>query len=320
MEIKNYESKYEDSICDLWNEIGVKQGFIPAEGKAFEELITKHPYFANEYAFVLLDDTQVVGFACGCASDELPRGKERGYLTCLLVRDEVEEKYAIDLLDNLGAAFRKNGKETMVSNFFNPMRLPWVMPETDGCIHNNAPGIAIDLGIYSLMQNYGFETVTKECAMHLDLDGFQIPEKICEKEKEALSEGYHVEWYDHGKHTHLVEMVEEFGNLQWNQEIPYEAEHRNMMIAAYGNEAAGFAGPVYPEPTGRGYFAGIGVAKKHEKHGLGTLLFYKLCEAEKEAGAKYMSLFTGEQNPAKNIYKRAGFEEKRVFAVMVKAL
>ena len=53
---------------------------------------------------------------------------------------------------------------------------------------------------------------------------------------------------------------------------------------------------------------------------LGTLLFYKLCQAEKDCGARYMSLFTGINNHAQNIYKSAGFETKRYFAVMIKEL
>jgi ribosomal protein S18 acetylase RimI-like enzyme len=87
-----------------------------------------------------------------------------------------------------------------------------------------------------------------------------------------------------------------------------------------GDTVVGFAGPVYPEPTGRGYFAGIGIHPDYQHHGLGKILFYHLCEEEKRAGAKYMSLFTGEGNPARNIYKQAGFSEVRRFGVMLKDL
>lgn len=77
---------------------------------------------------------------------------------------------------------------------------------------------------------------------------------------------------------------------------------------------------MYPEPTGRGYFAGIAVEERYRGHGLGKLLFYRLCRAEKECGAQYMSLFTGIDNPAQNIYKEAGFTPRRYFAVMIKEL
>ena len=81
-----------------------------------------------------------------------------------------------------------------------------------------------------------------------------------------------------------------------------------------------FTGPIYPEETGRGYFTGIGVAPQYGRHGLGTLLFYRLLEQEQAAGAKYMSLFTGQTNPAKQIYSGAGFREVRTFGVMLKEL
>ena len=93
-----------------------------------------------------------------------------------------------------------------------------------------------------------------------------------------------------------------------------------VLVALSGGTVAGFTGPVYPEPTGRGYFAGIAVAEQYRGHGLGKLLFYRLCRAEKERGARYMSLFTGIDNPAQNIYKEAGFTPRRYFAVMIKEL
>ena len=58
----------------------------------------------------------------------------------------------------------------------------------------------------------------------------------------------------------------------------------------------------------------IAVGPGFQNHGLGSLLFYKLCQAEKDCGARYMSLFTGINNHAQNIYKSAGFETKRFFA------
>ena len=54
--------------------------------------------------------------------------------------------------------------------------------------------------------------------------------------------------------------------------------------------------------------------------GLGTLLFYRLLDREKQVGAQYMSLFTGEDNHARFIYLGAGFRIVRRFGVMLKEL
>ncbi len=46
----------------------------------------------------------------------------------------------------------------------------------------------------------------------------------------------------------------------------------------------------------------------------------KSMDWEKETGAKYMSLFAGEDNHARNIYLSAGFRIVRTFGVMLKEL
>ena len=93
-----------------------------------------------------------------------------------------------------------------------------------------------------------------------------------------------------------------------------------LPVALAGNTVAGFAGPVYPEPTGRGCFAGIGIAPQYQHRHLGKLLFFRLCAEEKRAGAVYMSLFTGVANPARRIYESAGFTSVRTFGVLLKTL
>ena len=46
----------------------------------------------------------------------------------------------------------------------------------------------------------------------------------------------------------------------------------------------------------------------------------RLLEAEKQVGARYMTLFTGTSNHARQMYRKAGFREVRTFAVMEKEL
>lgn len=60
----------------------------------------------------------------------------------------------------------------------------------------------------------------------------------------------------------------------------------------------------------------IGVHPEHEGHGLGTILFFKLCEAFKAIGTDYMSLYTGSTNPAIRIYEKAGFRTVKRFSIM----
>lgn len=317
METVRYREIYHDEVYQLWRTDGARQGFAPLEREEFDSLLVENPSFQPQHAFVLLNQGKVTGFVCGCAADD----QNAGFFSCILLKDghgTLENTRM--LLDALAFSFWETGIKRIRCSYFCPIRLPWVIPGTEGCQHNNAPGIAVDLPLFEAMKKCGYQDRTRECAMYMDLSGFAMPDFLCEKETEASDRGYSVEWYDVDRHTGLKEMVDSMNNSMWSDEIPYAAEHINMLVAVKGREVVGFAGPVYPEKSGRGYFAGIAVSARHEKNGLGTLLFYHLCLEEKRAGSVYMSLFTGERNPARKIYERAGFEVRRVFSIMEKTL
>jgi ribosomal protein S18 acetylase RimI-like enzyme len=115
----------------------------------------------------------------------------------------------------------------------------------------------------------------------------------------------------------MDEMLAGFDNPLWKREISHCAANGvPVVVAAHAGKAVGFAGPVIRQDNGRGYFAGIGVLPEHEGHGLGSILFFKLCEAFRSIGTEYMSLYTGNSNPAIRIYEKAGFRTVKQFAVM----
>ena len=320
--IRNYGKTDKDALFQLWNTVGVAMGYAPLDEGKFDQLLMKHPDFSPEYTFVLEENWKVLGFVNGCTGDHIPRGKERGYLSCLLLSPEADtDENTRALLSALEDAFRKAGRIHSAVTFFNPIRLPWIIPGTENHQHNNAPGVATDLALNSRMKDFGYREATKECAMYMPLADFQVPAWIEEKAARMAAEGYTVVRYDPAVHEGLEEMVDALNNAMWSAEIP-EAGRTGMdlLVGLYGNTCAGFTGPVYPEETGRGYFAGIGVAPQYERRGLGKLLFYRLLQREKEVGSKYMSLFTGEENPARFIYLEAGFRIVRTFSVMLKEL
>lgn len=320
--IRNYLPQDAGALLRLWNTVGHKAGFAPLDALQFHKLLLDHPDFSPEFTPVLEEAGEILGFANGCTGPHIPKGDVRGYVSCVLLAEEADcEQNTAVLLDALENAFRKTGRHCSAVTFFNPIRLPWIIPGTEGHQHNNAPGVAVDLPLYGRMLDRGYREVTRECAMYRSLSGYQTPDRVEEKAARMASEGYTVARYDPSAHTGLAEMLDALENPMWSQEIPAAADAgMELLVGLCGSAVAGFTGPVYPEKTGRGYFAGIGVAPQYERHGLGTLLFYRLLEREKEAGAKYMSLFTGESNPAKRIYLDAGFRVVRTFGVMLKEL
>lgn len=320
--IRNYSETDGEALFRLWNEAGSKNLYAPQNREGFDRILLKHPYFSADHTFVLEENGEVCAFVNGVTGDDIARGAERGYFSCLLLDDahDTDENAAL-LLDALEDSFRKKGKIYAAVTCFNPIQLPWLIPGTDGHQHNNMPGIAKDNVLYERMLSRGYVEGGTEQAMHMALNDFSVPERIEERARRMAAEGYRVDFYDPSKHTGFNEMVESLGNSMWSAELPGAAASRMLMpVALEGNTVAGFAGPVYPQPTGRGYFAGIAVGERFRGHGLGKLLFYRLCEAEKACGAEYMSLFTGVDNPARLIYHEAGFAVKRFYAVMIKEL
>ena len=320
--IRNYFTSDAAALLRLWNTAGVNAAYAPLTAEKFDQLILKHPDFSSEFTFVLEENGEVWGFINGCTGDHIPKGDVRGYVSCLILDEKADsDKNAAMLLDALENAFRKAGRIHSAVTFFNPIRLPWIIPGTEGHQHNNAPGIATDLPLYGRMLAQGYKEVARESAMYMNLSDFEMPARIEARGRKMAEEGYTVARYDPQVHEGLEEMVGALNNAMWSAEIPAAGRSgMDLLVGLYGNTCAGFTGPVYPEETGRGYFAGIGVAPQYEHHGLGKLLFYRLLRREKEVGAKYMSLFTGEENPARFIYLEAGFRIVRTFSVMLKEL
>ncbi|MFD0716908.1 GNAT family N-acetyltransferase [Paenibacillus sp. GCM10027626] len=317
-----WNERYVDETIALWNREAVKDGYKEMTEASFRSIITGNSHFDPGCAFVWLDDGVVTGFACGVTADELPLGDVAGYITCIITEQggAPEERIGA-LLDALERRFAEKGKKQAEMLFFNPMQLPWYIPDTDRHEHNNAPGVPTGSRLHRFLLDRGYAERATQCAMYLRLGAFDVPDSILAKERKAAELGYSVELLNKKKHRGVREMLEALGNPLWQREIGRSFEEGMLVvIAAKGGEAVGFAGPVVRQANGRGYFAGIGVHPEHEGHGLGSSLFFRLCEAFQSIGTEYMSLYTGSANPAIRIYEKAGFRTVKTFAIMRREL
>jgi ribosomal protein S18 acetylase RimI-like enzyme len=316
--IVSWNNQYVHAVILLWNKEAVKEGYKELTEQSFNDIFLSNPYFDRDNAFVLLEFDVVKGFACGCTGDDLPLGDVAGYITCIVLSSDcnTNENYRM-MLDAIEHRFQQLGKKQADILFFNPMMLPWYIPDTPKHEHNNAPGIPIDSKLYEFLLSQGYVERAKECAMYLNLEGFTIPKEIKAKEEKAAVDGYRVELFNPDRHDGVYEMLSALNNLLWQREIvKCMAEGVPVVIAAYKGNVIGFAGPVIRQENGRGYFSGIGVLPDHEGHGLGSILFFKLCEAFRLIQTDYMSLYTGSSNPAIRIYEKAGFKTVKQFSVM----
>lgn len=320
--IKSWDNQYMDEVLALWNREAVQDGYKELTEYSFAEIFLSNPYFDKETTFVLLESDLVKGFACGCTGDDLPLGDVAGYITCIILSDDykTDENYKL-MLDALEHRFHYLGKQQADVLFFNPMLLPWLIPDTPGHEHNNAPGVPIDSPLFTFLLNQGYKDRSRECAMYMNLAEFYIPEDMKAKEAKVVAEGYQVGEFDLEKYIGLEDMLAGLDNPLWNTQIPkYVAEGVPIVVASYEGNVVGFAGPVIRQDNGRAFFAGIGVHPKHEGHGLGSILFFNMCGAFQKIDTVYMSLFTGRNNPAMRIYEKAGFRHAKEFSVMRREL
>ena len=319
--IVNYEDCYLNGIVELWNTVAVNDGYKELTRDRFQEIFTRNPYFDANGAFVL-EDGNVNGFACGCIGSDLALGDRAGYITCIVLSEETRNLQNFSLLlKKLEKYFVENGKSQAEVLFFNPMLLPWSIPNTPHHEHNNAPGALVNSYYYKGLLENGYMERARECAMYLNLSEFSITDYMKRKETAAIQNGFEVTLFDTSRHFGVEEMLHSFDNPLWQKEIPQCTQNGvPVVVAAKDDRVVGFAGPVIRELTGRGYFSGIGVQSEYEGYGLGSVLFFKLCEAFQKIGTDYMSLYTGLKNPALHIYEHAGFIPVKEFAIMRKVL
>lgn len=264
------------------------------------------------------------GFAAGCCT----RHDQKAYITFVAVRPDCRRKGCgkalLTALEEVLTSFSGGAVKTCDISFFNPMNFTWYIPGTGGHDHPNAPGADVCSESYIFLKNCGYRDYAYENSYHLDLADYQFSPDI-QRRIEALKEkGIRITFYDPARHTGLEELMDDLNNDLWRREILGNAAlpggGKPLLIVDWDGRAMGFTGPLAVQESGRGYFAGIAVHSACRGNGAGKVLFSHLCSSLGEMGARYMTLFTGEQNLARNIYEAAGFRIVRTWAAMRKTV
>ena len=283
----------------------------------------KNKFFAEEQDIrkYTVADADGHGFASGCIDDR----SGKCFITFIAVEKEERRKgLGGMLLEALEKKLReeKGQQQAIEISFFNPVVFGWNIPEKDGVTHPNTPGVDVSCGAYLFFKNCGYREFALQNSYYLPLSQYEYPADM-EKHKENLKEkGFTFTVYDNKEHSGMKEMLQALGNPEWQRSVlgePALSEGgRPILVALCGKQVCGFTGPLAVEESGRGFFAGIAVDEKARGNGLAKTLFCALCYQLKEMGAEYMTLFTGENNPARNIYEAAGFSVVRSWSDMRK--
>lgn len=268
------------------------------------------------------------GAVAGFASGSLVQGRDIAYVTFVLV-DPVHRRQGIgrQLLAELEKALAAEAKTSIVKYqmiFFNPAALTWVVPGTPGHDHPNAPGVDVASDAYIFFKNQGYLDRVFQNSFYLPLDRFVMKPEVQAKKDALPQHELSVCFYDPAKHYGMEELLDNLGSEDWKTEILGNLARPDggdpVIIAEHKGRAVGFTGPIRVQESGRGYFAGIGVHSEYRQYGLGKVMFSTLCQSLKDIGAQYMTLFTGETNPARRIYQSAGFKIVKTWSDMEKSV
>lgn len=292
--------------------------------RPFETVGSFEDFFLNPQEGVrkvCLSDGSDGCFASGCLSG----GK--AYITFLAVRPDLRRqgrgKAALSALEEALKQLAPGALACMEITFFNPMNFVWTIPGTDHHLHPNAPGVDVSGSGYLFFKNCGYRDYAAQNSYYLNLQGYRLTDRMALKKAELSHRGVEITTYDRNRHTGLLELLENLGNPLWKQEISRTAEDPEgapILIAAKDGRVIGFTGPVKVQEQGRGYLAGLGIHSDFRGLGAGKVLFGELCVRLRAMGAEYMTLFTGENNPARNIYEAQGFRIVRTWADMRKPM
>ena len=265
---------------------------------------------------------EIVGFASGTVRE----GGDQGYVTVVLVREDLRRRgIGSEMLARLEQrlAEREPRIDRYEVMFFNPVNVSWFVPGTDGHDHPNAPGIDVACDGYPFLKNQGYRDNAFQSSYYLPLADYRLPPDMEQTTARLAAKGVRIVRYEPDRHEGLDELLDDLQNDDWREILC--ANHAAggpadpVLIVEANDRVRGFAGPVRVQPSGRGYFAGIGVHSAIRRRGAGKALFSALCVQLKESGASFMTLFTGETNPARSIYEAAGFKIVRTWANLRKA-
>lgn len=320
-QLQNYDIS---EVVSLWNEEQANGAFIHAQltEEKFKLLFLegKKPLIKLNYLYK--HENQIIGFANGCYNE----GLETGYITFVLVKSEFKRQgIGTLLLKEIETQLKGvNGLKEIDLIFLNPINLSWIVPGTTNHTHPNAPGVDVKSDGYIFFKNNGYRDIVYQNSYYRLLKDFDYTEIIYERLYKLNEKNIHITYYDPTKHHGWDELFEDFNNPLWTQTI-YENINREdggdpILIVEHEGKICGFTGPLSVEASKRGYFCGIGVHSDYRQHGAGKVLFSALCKGLKDIGADYMTLFTGENNQARNIYESANFKIVRTWADMRKEL
>lgn len=314
-----------DKVVDLWNENAYgKTIYAEMDTLEFKEKFLNNPNYSSDGSVVARIGDEIIGFGNAIYYLNSDPEKSPGYITMIVVKEKYQRNgIGTKILNYLENYLRSCGRKFIRNYFGSPINLKWYVPGYYKHEHMGAPAVPYNSPYYYLLLANNYYSNGQQDAFHIDLTNFKMPTKVLEKIKENEKDGYTITFYDEKLHHGFDEMFDALQNEGFRQTVKRvlsDKNHAPLIIVQKDGEILGFTGPVKTEESKRASLGGVAIHPKAQKRGLGKTMFCFLCEKSKENGAKFMTLFTGSDNRARNIYLYAGLKIVQSFNIMRKDL
>jgi len=310
-----------EEFCSYFNGQIHQQKLIyqPMPITTFTEIFYEESENNKKINIACWENNTIIGYASGCLNLETLTP----FLTLVIITQSYQRiGIGTKLYQLLENKLKNYTTHSLKISFFNPVKIPWFLQDQQKRTHPTVPGVLIDSISYKFFQKLGFNDVVKQNVYLLELEKFSLSNKVQKKIEELKNKDIEIEFYNPMKHQNFDELFFDLKNDDWKEVITTalnnDKEKLPILVLTHNRTVIGFSGPLQVETCGRGYFNGIGIHSNYRNMGAGKLLFSMLCHYFKEMGASYMTLFTGEENKARYIYEKAGFEIVHSFMVMEK--
>jgi len=282
--------------------------------------LTCHSHFLGHdkanLSFVLYENYDMNGFISGFIDED------KAYITMIMVQPKKQRKSYGTLLLQTFENHVKSLSDAIHSIdlvFFNPVHLAWFIPNTPYHDHPNSPGVLLDSNAYFFFTKHNYQTYAIQNSYYKPLTQDTYDLNMNNRLDELNKQGISIMCYNPQIHSSFEALFDDLKNEGWKKAIEQAlVKQQDILVVTDHNHVIGFAGPLDVEPSKRGYFAGIGIHSKYRSQKIGKVLFHILTIELKKHGATFMSLFTGDQNPARYVYEHEGFNIVATWANMRK--
>lgn len=324
MQYLQFNDSRKKDVYELFCEFQKEDNFYQEmDFEKFDKHLFMNPEYQEKGTFMCLDGDKLVGFISSLVrSFDKDNPKSSGYIHTFIVRKEYRRQGIGSELLKLAEEYLKSMEKTSSRVvFLQVINWPWYIPHTNKHLHPGCPGVIINSDYYLFLYHHHYFVNSIHEGFHLNLCDYELPKKVKDRIEENKKEGLFIELYDEKKHFGVDEFCTIIDNQGFASSIKNNLKREKpypFVVASLNGKMVGWTGAIYTEASGRGHLDGICVSPEIRGKGLGTGVFAKLCVESKKNDAKYMTFFTGLDNPARYIYLGAGFNVVQSFADMKK--